>query len=211
VRQGVEMNDETQEANQTVESHWEPDLAPVNRPRWVPVLGGINIALAAFGLVCGGLVMLSVPFFAGMVEDQLNGDPLPPHLVLTPYTLGIALFGLVLSVVLMVGSILLVMRRFKSRMIILIYSVLALPLNFLAFLNQINIQAGVQQWVKDYPNNPMANNFDTANNAGAAIGQYIGLGLFLLLGLGWPLFMLIWFSLIKTKEYHYTGIDPDED
>ena len=55
MRQGVEMNDETQEANQTVESHWEPDLAPVKRPRWVPVLGGINIALAAFGLVCGGL------------------------------------------------------------------------------------------------------------------------------------------------------------
>ncbi|MCA9303376.1 MAG: hypothetical protein KC996_04575 [Phycisphaerales bacterium] len=205
------MSDETQVNETTEHARWEPDMAPVKRPVWCPVLGGFNIALAAFGLVCGGLAMLSVPFLSGMVEKALNGDPLPPSMQLTPYSLALALSGLVLSVVFLIGSIMLVMRRYKSRVVLLVYSALALPLNFLGFLNQLNIQAATEQWAKDFPNNDIARGMDPSNNPGATIGPAIGLGLFLLLGLGWPLFTLVWFSLIKTKEYQYTGIDPDDD
>lgn len=205
------MTDEISTHAEPEQRHWEPDMAPVKRPVWPPVLGGINIALAAFGLVCGGLGMLSLGVFSGMMESQLNGDPLPPSMQLTPYTLALSLLGVVLSVVLLIGSIMLVMRRYKSRMVILTYSLLALPLNFLAFLNQMSIQSATNQWAKDYPNNPVSQSMDPQNNPGAAIGQYIGLGFFLLLGLGWPLFNLIWFSLIKAKEHQYTGIDPYDD
>jgi hypothetical protein len=187
---------------------WEPDMASVKKPLWPAVLGWICIALSSFGLVCGGLSMLMIPFGAMMTEDLLEGDPPPPSMDPSMATIGLGLIGLALALLLLVASIMLVTRRVKSRMLFLVYAGVGLPLNFLAFMNQLAIQAAVEQWVQDYPNNQMS---QSMGNPGSQIGQSIALGLFILLGLGWPLFLLLWFGLLKTKPHHITGILEDDE
>jgi hypothetical protein len=190
------------------QQRWEPDMAPVKKPIWPPVLGGICIALGALGFVCGGLGMLMIPFSASMVENILEGDPPPPSMSPSAYTMVLGVLGVLLSGWLLVAAIMLVMRRYASKMLFLIYACLSLPLSFVSFFNQLSIQAADKQWAQDYAHNPMAAGM---NSPGTQAGQMVGLVIFLALGLGWPLFILIWFGLVKTKEHQFTGIDPDED
>lgn len=199
------------DSDQTFENsdspRWEPDMAPVKKPIWTAVLGWICVALSSFGLLCGGLGMLMLPFSAQFIEGMLEGDPPPPSMSPSIATIALGLVGLVLTVVLLVASIMLITRRVKARMLFLVYSGIGLPLNFLSFMNQLSIQAADKQWAQDYPSNQMAQNMSTQ---GSEIGQMIGLGIFMLLGLGWPLFLLMWFGLIKTKPHHITGIMEDD-
>ncbi len=186
---------------------WEPDMSLVKKPVWPPVLGGICIALGTFGLLCGGLGLATLPLSTSMVEGMLDGDPLPPSLSPSVTTITLGLVGLVIAIFLVIAGIVLVMRCAKARVLFLVYACLALPLKFISFLNQLHIQAADKQWALDYPDNTIAQNM---SSPGTEIGQMVGLGVFILFGLGWPVFLLMWFGLLKTKPHQITGIPEDE-
>ena len=184
---------------------WEPDELMNPRPKWPEVIGIISIVLAGLGLTCGGIGIIWQGFVApGFMEQALDGDPFPDAMRLNgvDYTIGGA--GLVLSLVLLFAGIACVTHRPVARIMHLVYAGCSIPLNIGSYLNQMAKAESMQQWAQDYPNNPISQSMDPSNPM-AAIGQIVGLVLFMLLGLGIPLFYLIWFGLLKTKPEQMTG------
>jgi len=187
--------------------HWEPDEMMISRPKWPKVIGIISIVLGALGLTCGGIGLALAPMSAKLMETTLEGDPLPYGMQVTGIDFLIGGIGLILSGVLLFAGITGVTRRPVTRPLHLTYAICAIPMNIWGILNQMAKQEQNVQWAKDFPNNPMAQSMDPTNNPGAQIGQMIGLGLFLILGLGIPMLYLIWFGLVKTKPEQITGGD----
>lgn len=184
----------------------DPSSLPEHRdpPGWPIPVGIISIALAGLGLVCGGLGLASMPFLPKMMGGAMNGDPLPPTLVFGPIDYAIAGFGLLNTFFLLFGGIMLVGRRPIARTLHLVYSVAAMPLSIVQMVRNFDKQSQMAQWATDYPNNEMAK----AINSGATsqqIGEIFGLVLGVGIGIGFPLFVFIWFMLVKPKSTDITG------
>lgn len=184
---------------------WE-SIQVVNRPKWPVVIGIISLVWGGFWLLCGGLGLAFLPLSAGFMEQALEGDPLPYGMVATStdYIIGVA--GLIGSLILLFAGIMAISRRPLTRPLHLLYGIMAIPLSLWSYMNQMSKAELNAEWAKEFPNNPMAPNFDPSS-AGAAAGQVIGLVLTIALGVLIPLFYLIWFGLIKTKPEQITGGD----
>jgi len=194
----------SEEQTQATEQ-WEPDELMNPRPKWPKVIGVISIVLGALGLTCGGLGMVMVPFSSKMLEPMLEGDPVPYGMQFTGLDIVVGLLGLLLSLLLLFAGITATTRRPITRPLHLTFAICSIPLNIWSALNQINKQALNEQWAQDFPNNPMAQGMSGSSNAGAQIGQVVGLVMLLIFGIGIPLFYLIWFGLLKTKPEQITG------
>ncbi len=182
--------------------HTEDDFIP--KPKWPVPFGIVSIALGGFGLLCGGLGLLTMPFLGKMMSGSLNGAPLPPSMKFEPLDYTLAGVGVALSILLLSAGILLVGRSPVSRWLHLIYSVAAIPLSILNLMQQAAKQAAMTQWAADYPDNPVAQGI-AQGGPGQEIGQWVGMALIVLLGIGFPLFVFIWFMLVKTRPEHITG------
>ncbi len=200
------MDEQTTNATE----HWEPDELMMPPPKWPMVIGIISIILSSFGLICGGIGFLLAPFGASMVESSFQqdssttGHPVPYGMEVTAVDYGIGGLSLILSVVLLFAGITAVTRRPVTRPLHLVYAGLGLPLSLWSILNQMGKAELNAQWAQEYPSNPMAAGMDGDSSA-AMITQMITLALMLLLGVGIPLFYLIWFGLVKTKPEQVTG------
>jgi hypothetical protein len=173
-------------------------------PKWPIPVGIISIALGGLGLVCGGLGLAVTPFLGGMMSSQLQGAPLPPNMQFGPVDYTLAGVGVVLSVLLLIAGIMLIGRHPVSRWLHLIYAVTSIPLSIMNLMHQSAKQAAMAQWAADYPDNPIAQ----AINSGAPgqdIGPMIGMCFAGVFGIGFPLFLFVWFMLIKTRPEHITG------
>ncbi len=174
-------------------------------PSWPKVVGIISIVWGGLGLVCGlgGIVMM--PVGTKMMEPMLAGDPPPPTNQFGAMDYGIAALGLGLAVLLLVAGIMTVGRKRAGWTAHLIYAAISIPLVLFSAYNNLQKQAGVEQWAKDFPSNDyaqMINNSPGGVQQASAIG---GLVVLLIFGLGYPLFCIIWFGLIKTKHEQMTG------
>lgn len=173
-------------------------------PKWPIPVGIISIALGGLGLICGGLGLAVTPFLGGMMSSQLQGAPLPPSMQFGPVDYALAGVGVVLSVLLLIAGIMLIGRHPVSRWLHLLYAVASIPLTILNLMHQSAKQAAMAQWAADYPDNPMAK----AINSGASgqeLGTMIGLCVGGVFGIAFPLFLFVWFMLVKTKPEHITG------
>jgi hypothetical protein len=173
-------------------------------PKWPIPMGIVSIVLAGLGLVCGGLGLAFMPFLGGMMSGQLQGAPPPPAMQFGPvdYTLGG--LGVVLSVLLLIAGIMLVGRHPVSRWMHLLYAVAAIPVSIMNMMQQSAKQAAMAQWAADYPDNPIAQSVN-AGGPGQEIGPMIGMCVGGVLGIGFPLFLFVWFMLVKTRPEHITG------
>ncbi len=182
--------------------HTEDDFIP--KPKWPLPFGIVSIALGGLGLVCGGLGAIFMPFAGKMVSGQLNGAPLPPSMDFGPLDYTLAGVGLALSILLLIAGILLLGRAPLSRWLYLFYSVAAIPLSILNLMQQSAKQAATVQWAADYPDNQMAQAIANGGPAQEA-GQLVGMAFVVLLGIVFPLFVFLWFMLVKPKAEHITG------
>lgn len=182
-----------------------PGEAP---PKWPKALGIVSIAIAVFGLLCGGLGLAVAPVMGGMMESQLGGAPLPDAWKVGPVDLALGIAGLLLSVVLLFAGITLLARSPTGRLLHLVYAIPAIPLNIYAYINSLNKQASLEQWAVDHPDNPIAqgiNSQDPAQAAGQLFGEICGMTMFLGLGVLFPLFLFVWFVAIKVRPEQITG------
>lgn len=173
-------------------------------PGWPTPVGIVSLVMAGLGLFCGGVGLVMMPVMGNMLKSQLNGDPLPPTLVFGTADYAIGGVGLLCSVVLLAGGITLLGRRPVTRWLHLTYAGVAIPLNIWNMLRGFDKQAAATQWAQDFPNSPMAQQIN-AGGPGQMIGPAIGLCLGVVLGIGFPLFVIIWFGLIKTRPEQITG------
>lgn len=173
-------------------------------PKWPIPVGIISIALGGLGLLCGGLGVAVMPFMGGMMSSSLNGAPLPPNMQFGPVDYTIAALGVVLSILLLIAGIMLIGRHPLSRWLHLLYAVAIIPVSIMNLMQESAKQAGMTQWAADYPDNPIAQGV-IAGGPGQEIGPMIGMCFGGVLGIGFPLFLFVWFMLIKTKPEHITG------
>ena len=188
-----------------------PQLAMSPQPRaWPMVVGVIAIILGALGALGGCIGTVFTPFAAAMIrfvpEAQRGGLGAIEQMV--PTLLVMALLGLVLAVLLLIGGIGLVRRRPYGVMICLIWSVLKLVyvvvnsvIGYLINLSQMEHIEAMQRTagVQAVP----AEVFGAIGAFGACFGIVWGWAL--------PIFMLIWFSRSAIRSEVRAWTAPPEE
>ena len=158
---------------------------PPARPR------GLRFALLAHPSVQGVrfLPKLAMPWFFANNPDV---GELPPNMRPTPEQLVGLAFGFGLSILLLVSGILTLRRRPVGRLLHLLYAGLSVPLVAVNSYMQWKQMALMEQWLRENPNSPFA--------AGqSSTGNMIGLVFGIFFGLAYPLFLLVWFGLVKRS------------
>lgn len=170
----------------------EPDFAP--RPSWPKVIGIISIVFGALGMLCGiagvGMTMFGASMMGGQTGDFPPVYANPPVLALV-----VAGIGTLWAIVLIVAGSMTAARKPVGRPLHLLYAVVAIVLGAVSMYNQVQIQAQVDQWVKDNPDKQFAKQQKQGGGFGQAVGYACG-GFF---GFGWPLFTLVWFGAVKRR------------
>ncbi|MFK7882687.1 MAG: hypothetical protein AB8F26_00705 [Phycisphaerales bacterium] len=175
-------------------------------PTWPKVIGIICVGFASLGLCCGGLGAVMSPFMGNVMASQLNGDPLPPSMQFDAIDYTLAGLGIGLSSLLLAGGILLIGRRPLGRTLALFYTLPSIATTLVNITRGFAKQAATEQWARDFPNNEMAQALNSGNPA-QQLGPWIGLAIGLLLGVGFPLFLFVWFAAVKTKPVQITGTE----
>lgn len=176
-----------------------PELSDRPPPAWPKVVGILSIIFGLVAILFGAGMTAMIPVFGNLIEPQLEGDPLPPNMVLTPTLIAVAVFGVLCNLLLVVAGFMTVARKPAGRTMHLVYAVLLMLATFATSFYQVRILKATEQWAAEYPNNMMAQQM---SSPGQDVGQIIGIVFALALGLAWPLFCIIWFGMVKR--------DPDD-
>lgn len=102
------------------------EIAPPGWPKWVGIL---TIVYAVFMFGCLGLMTAMAFLFQGMVEQGLDGDPMPEAMKVGALDVGLMGVGLILNVVLLFGGIFCTMRRPVSRWLLAGYGLVSIPVS----------------------------------------------------------------------------------
>ncbi len=182
----------------------EPEF-PQAVPTWPKAVGIISIVWASLGLICNGCTALSSllqPMLLNMVppeqqqqmQQQMAGQNTAVSIVL-------AVVGFLLSCLLLYAGIQLVRYQWPARALHLGWAALALVIGIVGAVvgfGQMRAQVAAQmQQMQNDPN--MAGNAQQMQGGieAFAYGMY---GCMVFFMLSYPLFILIWFGLIKTRR-----------
>lgn len=173
-------------------------------PVWPKVIGIISIVLGSLSLTCMGCNVLSIVVFLPMGASQM-GEPIPPPM--QPGAPMWALIGLggAMSALLLTAGIVTVVRRPEGRALHLLYAMLSVPLTIASAAIRVQQINDMAQWAANNPDSVWAKQQSTP---GAGAMQWAGLLIGTALGLGYPVFLLIWFGLVKRRAADITGSAP---
>lgn len=183
----------------------EPQPADVFRPLerkpgWPIPIGIIGLCFGVLGLLTPVLGVLSLVLFKGVVEQQLDGIPLPPSMELGPVMIFQIVAGVLINGLLMVAGISLFMRKSIARMAHLAYAVISFVLLGVYAITQIGMMRDMRAWCEEYAGNQFVD-----QQAMGLDFQPIGLVVSLLLGAMWPAFCVVWFGMIKRTDDDITA------
>lgn len=185
--------------------HGSGDIAPPGWPKWVGIL---TIVYAVFMFGCLGLMTAAAFLFQGMVEQGLDGDPMPEAMKVGALDVGLMLVGLITNVALLFGGIFCTMRRPVSRWLLAGYGLVSIPVSLGNYVYQLGKQESLRKWAETYPDNQVAQGIISQQQTGAAaVQEMVTLVLMIVMGVLIPLFYLIWFGFVKTRREQYEGSD----
>lgn len=164
-------------------------------PQWPKVIGIISICLAGLGLTCQVCGVAMAPLSMSMMPADQR-DQFPPNMGVGPLIYLAAALSLPHVLLLLAAGVQTLRRRASGKMLHLIYALLALPLVAFGIWVQFEQQANVAQWVRENPDTTYAKQMQMP---GAAMGQQFGLIFGVCFGLAYPIFLLIWFGIVKAK------------
>jgi len=173
-------------------------------PTWPKPVGIISIVWGCLGFCCNvaGVGMLFfLPSMMGNTPEVRDNGGIPPAMAPTPITLGVAVVSALATTLLIVAGSMCVGRKPVTRPLHLVYALLSLAAIAMSVWNQMQIAAAMKQFAQTYPKNPLAQ-----QGAGNIVSMVIGVFFFA----AWPLFLLVWFGLVKRKPADITGV-PDAD
>lgn len=178
--------------NQTVDPILDPyDNEP---PAWPKIVGIVSIVVSGLGLMCGGCAVGGLLFQGNllkMAEQQMG--PVPPPMLASPIQIAAAAAGLVWALVLLTAGIMLVSRRPIARPLHLLYSVGAIVLGAIGMALTVQQQAAVAEWLRQNPDSQWGKHQSSLGNA-------IGLAVAAVLSFAYPLFVLIYFGVVKRSS-----------
>jgi hypothetical protein len=162
-------------------------------PAWPKVVGIISIVLSSLGLFCGGCGLVFMAFmgqFLKMAEQTLG--PVPPPMLPSPALIGIGALGWLWGFLLLAAGIATVRRRPLGRTLHLVSAGGSILIAIVSTILNLQYQAAIQQWVAANPTSKWA-------QQQSPIGQYAGMCFGLAIGLGYPIFLLVWFGFVKRR------------
>lgn len=179
------------------------DVELRDAPGWPKVLGIASIAWGAVSLGCvgcGSVGQLMSSIFAPQMA-QAFPDGMPPVMTNPPMLIWVNYaFGGVIALLLLIAGIMLVMRNWSARVMHIVYAVLAILNTSWGISLSLQYQNAVDKWCRENPGTQFAQ-----QNAGGGAIQLVLMVVFVVLGLGWPLFCLVWFGLVKKSRESMTG------
>jgi len=187
----------------------EPDLLGEARS-WPKVIGIISIVWASLGLLCNSCTALSAvltPVFMNMAPPQMQ-QQMQQQMASqnTLFNIVTGLLGVAMSVVLMYAGIQTMRYRWKGRMLHLVWAGLSVVLGiggsiFGYGVMKQQVAAQLAQMQNDPNMAKMQPMIETM--------AYATFGCVVLFSLAYPLFILVWFGLIK-KRPEDMGPPPQE-
>ncbi len=191
-----------QPTNPTIPPSMGDFHVPVEPPAWPKVVGIISIVLSSLGLVCGvcgiGFLAFMRPLLK-MAEAQMG--PAPEVLIPGPLLVALAAVGVVWSAVLLVAGIATLRRRPNGRMLHVVYSGVAIVLTVISSFVNWQHQSAILKWVSENPTDQWA-------KQQSPMGAYAGMAFGVCIGLGYPIFLLVWFGAMGKRPE--AGSLPEE-
>lgn len=175
---------------------------PTSPPAWPKVIGIISIVLASMSAVCGGcgLVQNVINAARGSIEMQLpSGTAQLP----APSIAGVVLSGVgwLWAFLLLVAGIMTLKRKANGRMLHIVYSGVAIVLTVLSMIVAVGDMRAMTQAMEADP--------QIKQMAGMIQGIMYGAVCFgVALGLGYPVFCLVWFGMMGKRPE--AGAAPEE-
>lgn len=178
------------------------DLADV-QPLWPKVVGIISSIYAGLFLTCSVVGLALMPVWQSLSQPTYEGaSSPPPSLSPDAITWMLSGIGVVVLLGLLFAGINTILRKPLGRTLHLLVAAVSIVLTFVNAWNQMRIQTALEAWAAENPDTIMA---QQATASGGAIGTIVSLGMVFIFGLVYPVFLLIWFGLVKTKPEDMTG------
>ncbi len=175
---------------------------PDDPPAWPKVIGILSIVFSSIGLVCGGCGLAVTPFLGQFILGQFMSGVAQSHDLPPPYqpnlgTMAYGGLGVLNALLLLIAGVMVLKRKPIGRPLHLVCATISIPLTIIGLYLQWRLQQENVAWAQQAdPANPFAKQFQSP---GASIGNTIGLIFGGVIGLSYPLFLLIWFGLVKRK------------
>jgi hypothetical protein len=166
---------------------------PEDPPAWPKVVGIISIVWGSLGLACGTCFfgwILYLPTFSKQMEAQMGG-PMPPAMTPSPAQMGLMVVGLLWALVLLSAGIATVGRKASGRTLHLVYAIGAILLTLPSLGLSVKQQMEMADWASKNPTSKWAQQ--------SKAGPIVGLSFGAVMGLGWPVFCLVWFAPKKRS------------
>jgi len=194
-------------------TYGEPDFG-TEPAAWPKVVGIISIVWASLGLICNGCTAVSAlvqPMIINMVppeqQQQMQQQMAGQNVV---FNIVIGVIGIILSVLLLYAGIQTLRYRWAGRMLHLAWAVLAVIIGIVGSIIGFGMMkdqvAAQMQQIQNDPN--MAAQAQQMQG-GIEAFAYVIFGCTVLFSLAYPVFILIWFGLIKTRP-EQMGPPPQE-
>lgn len=165
-------------------------------PSWPRIIGWISTGLGVLGLGCLSCSIAGVFLGPAMMQGQPGVDPnnLPPNMTASPMMLAQMVVGGVLSVVQIIAGVLTINRQRAARMVHLVWAGLAVLSGIAGLIMQVKMNQDFKAWIAANPGSPFA------QGGGGGPFVYVGYACTAVMGLGYPIFCLIWFGFVKTTH-----------
>ncbi len=172
-----------------------PDLPP-EPPQWPKVIGIVSIVWGILGGACGGCGMTMLFVMPMMLPPEMTKGGLPPTMTPTPTMLAGQGMGLLMAVLLIIAGAATLKRTIQGRTLHMVYACLSFVTVAIALWMNWKNSVDMKTWIANNPDNPMAKQQAQTGD----LSFFIGTGAILVFGLVYPIFLLVWFGLIKRTE-----------
>ncbi len=178
--------------------NYPPVESPVDgfgapNPGWPKIVGIVSIVFSSLGYLCGicGVgFMLMMPMILKGAEEQMG--PMPDIMRPGAIQIGMAALGFIPTTILMVAGIQTLRRSKTGAMAHLAYAAVGLLLGLASCAYAIYHQLEVQAWADQ-------NSGDKWAAQAGSPSAWFGIVVAILFSLGYPMFCLIWFGLVKRN------------
>lgn len=183
---------------------YRPDDVYLPPPAWPKAIGVVSIVVASISVGCAACGVVSVAILPMILPQDAGTSIASMPSPYSPLFFTSVFSGVVLAAILLVAGITTISRRPIGRTLHLVYGVLALPAFALGLYVTMEQQEAMKQWAAQNPGNEIAKAMTQGSGRG---GQLFGYAIHALLGLVYPLFLLVWFGLVKRRASDMLGTD----